>query len=396
MINTSVASRSQLSTAFFGFVLIGVVSGAWGVLLPDLSTYYHVNDAVVGLLFFTSSIGYFLSALSSGFLTVKIGQRCYLITGVAVLILCCLLIALKPPFVLVLFIRLFMGMAVAMIETGLNLFFASLSNTAALLNYLHAFYGVGALIGPLIASAILALSFGWNIAFFAWVLLALPLLLGLFMLFRHQPSSVAHEEQAEKSEHGLRAGIKLPIVWYITLFLLFYVGIEVSLGNWGYSFLLKDRHESALLAGWVVSGYWLGLALGRFLLNAIAERLRLGVSGLMHVCIGGCALGILLTWLDPGVLVSAVAFCLVGTCLGPIYPSTLALLPKLVPHRILASAMGFLVGMSILGMALFPWIAGVLAQYIGIWSLLPYMLVLTLIVLALWWLMRLVSQKSFG
>jgi fucose permease len=162
----------------------------------------------------------------------------------------------------------------------------------------------------------------------------------------------------------------------------------VSLGSWAYTFLLENQHESDLLAGWIVSGYWLGLTLGRFILNNIAERLRLGLSGLMYSCMGGTILGILLIWLIPGAIASAIAFCLIGAFLGPIYPSTVALLPKIVPDHILASAMGFLIGLSIFGVALFPWLAGALAQYTSIWSLLPYIIGLTVIMLALWWAMR--------
>lgn len=389
---THAASRPQLGTAFFGFVLIGVASGAWGVLLPGLSAYYNVDKAVVGLLFFASAVGYFLSALGTGFLTAKLGQRWYLVTGTTTFMLCCLLLALKPPFALVLFIRLFQGMATGILEAGLNLFVAALPNNTALLNYLHAFYGVGALVGPLIASTILAFSWGWNTAILIWTFLALPLLIGLLALFRHQSSGAAHEGQTGESENGLLAALKIPVVWFATLFLLFYVGVEVSLGSWGYTFLLENRHESDLLAGGIVSGYWLGLTLGRFILNHIAGRLRLGLSGLMYTCMGGIVLGILMIWLIPGVVASAVAFCLTGLSLGPIYPSTIALVPDIVPSRMVSSAIGFLVGLSILGVALFPWIAGTLAQYTGIWSLLPYSVGLTVIMLALWWTIRRRSQ----
>ena len=389
---THTASRPQLGTAFFGFVLIGVASGAWGVLLPSLSAYYNVDKSVVGLLFFASAVGYFLSALSTGFLTAKLGQRWYLVTGTATFMLCCVLLALKPPFALVLFIRLFQGMATGILEAGLNLFVAALPNNTALLNYLHAFYGVGALVGPLIASTILALSWGWNTAILAWTFLALPLLIGLLALFRHQSSGAAHEGQTGEGENGLLAALKIPVVWFATLFLLFYVGVEVSLGSWGYTFLLENRHESDLLAGGIVSGYWLGLTLGRFILNNIAGRLRLGLSRLMYTCMGGIVLGILMIWLIPGVVASAVAFCLTGLSLGPIYPSTVALVPDIVPSRMVSSAIGFLVGLSILGVALFPWIAGTLAQYTGIWSLLPYSVGLTVIMLALWWTIRRRSQ----
>ncbi len=349
---------------------------------------------MVGLLFIASAIGYLLSALSTGLLIAKLGQRWYLVTGTALFMLCCLLVALKPAFVLVLLIRLFQGMAIAIIEAGLNMFIATLSNNTALLNYLHAFYGAGALIGPLIASTILALSWGWNTAFLTWALLALPLLIGLLALFRHSSSDVTHEEQTGRDNNGLWVALKIPMVWLATLFLLFYVGIEVSLGSWGYTFLLQNRHENALLAGWIVSGYWLGLTLGRFILNNIAERFRLGLSGLMYTCMGGIILGILMIWLIPGIVASAIAFFLIGTSLGPIYPSTVALLPNIVPSRLLSSAMGFLIGLSIIGVALFPWLAGTLAQYVGIGSLLPYTVGLTVVMLALWWRMRIRSQVS--
>jgi fucose permease len=295
----------------------------------------------------------------------------------------------------VLLIRLFQGMATAIIEAGLNLFLASLPNNTALLNYLHAFYGVGALVGPLIASTLLTLSWGWNSAFLAWALLALPLLLGLLALFRQQLPGATHAEQTKKNDSGLRAALKIPMVWLATLFLLFYVGIEVSLGSWGYTFLLQNRHEHDLLASAIVSGYWLGLTLGRFIINRGAEALHIAVSGMMYACMGGIVLGVLIIWLVPGEIASAVAFCLIGTSLGPIYPSTVALLPKIVPERMVSSAMGFLIGLSILGVALFPWLAGTLAQYLGIWTLLPYTLVLTAAILVLWWAMRRRSSEAF-
>jgi hypothetical protein len=50
--------------------------------------------------------------------------------------------------------------------------------------------------------------------------------------------------------------------------------------------------------------------------------------------------------------------------------------------------MGFLIGLSILGVALFPWLAGTLGQYMGIWTLLPYTLALTAIMLVLWWMIQ--------
>ena len=78
-------------------------------------------------------------------------------------------------------------------------------------------------------------------------------------------------------------------------------------------------------------------------------------------------------------------FCFIGFSLGPIYPTTVALMPNLMSSRLVPSAIGFLVSLSILGIALFPWLAGVLAQGVGIWSLLPYTVMLTALMLVSWW-----------
>jgi hypothetical protein len=49
--------------------------------------------------------------------------------------------------------------------------------------------------------------------------------------------------------------------------------------------------------------------------------------------------------------------------------------------------------MSILGIAVFPWLAGILAQSISTWSLLLYTIVLTASMLVFWWIIFRGSTK---
>src|SRR2546421_10879611 len=78
------SSFPLVGLAFFGFVLIGAMGGASGVLLPSQIAYYDVNTSIIGLLFFTFSAGYVLSAGSAGLFIQKIGQRWYLTWGTAI------------------------------------------------------------------------------------------------------------------------------------------------------------------------------------------------------------------------------------------------------------------------------------------------------------------------
>lgn len=383
--HTSPSLAVPIGLAFFGFGLVGINGGANGVLLPSLSSYYHVNDAVLGLLFLVSSIGYFLSALGSGLLTEKLGIRWFLILGTVILIIGQLGFGFKLPFILLLFSRLLAGLGVGILETGFNVFVTALPRHTTLLNYLHAFYGVGALLGPLLASAILALAWEWNNIFLLLTGLCLLLALGLIFIFKTpQMETAVSQDKTPEQGNVLGATFRLPIVWLAAFFLLIYVGVEVSLGNWSYSFLLEARQQGTVLSGWIVSGYWFGLTLGRFILQALAERMGIGTRVLMYACIIGTILGLLLVWFVPFGMAAALGFCFIGFSLAPIYPLTVAIVPKLVPTRLGPSTIGMLVSISIIGLAIFPWVAGILAQARGIWTLLPYTLVLAVVMLIAW------------
>ena len=291
--------RLQIALAFFAFILIGANDGAVGVLLPSMIAYYHVDKGTIGLLFLSMAIGFIAAAFNSGLLVAKLGSRLFLMLGAAVLMLSLFTISLAPPFPVMLVMFLPLGFGAAILDAGLNAYFAGLPRNGALLNYLHAFYGTGALLGPIVASGLLVLHVGWNNVYDVWVVMGLIVLIGFGLVFqhRHVAAPAASAETARVGSNVLLSALRLRVVWIAALFLLFYTGTEVSLGSWSYSFLTETRHGPTLLSGWVVSGYWLGLTLGRLSLANIV--LRVGSKRLIEGCLLGVIAGVLLVWLVP-------------------------------------------------------------------------------------------------
>jgi len=371
----------QVGLAFFAFVLIGANDGAFGVLIPSLQMQYGVDKATIGLLFLVQSIGYLVAAFSSGLLIEKLGNRRFLMLGVVSFLFGVGSLALMLPFMIVLITMLSLGLGVGIIDAGINAYIASMPRNTARLNYLHAFYGIGALLGPLIASALLAVRWGWNSVYVVWIGMSLVLLIGFHLVFKQQNIAPSEEVAAPRS-NVLVAALRVPVVWIAALFLLIYVGAEVSVGIWSYSFLIEERHTSILFAGWMVSGYWLGLTLGRLALARVT--LRVGSTRLIQCCLVGVVIGVLLVWLVPIYPVSAIGLVLIGFSFGPIYPTTIALISNRVSARILPSAIGFMVSLGSIGAAVFPWFAGMLAEHVGLWSLMPYVMVLTAVMVCLW------------
>ncbi len=377
----TLALRIQIGVAFFAFILVGANDAGIGVLIPSLRTQYNIDKATVGLLFFSAVLGYLIAAFNSGPLVARLGIRSFLLVGVGSFLASTIVLSTIPPFWLTLLMLLPLGFGSAILDAGLNSYIAGLPRNTALLNYLHAFYGTGALLGPLVASTILAVGLTWNFVYVTWAVVSVVLIVCVAAFFKSRKSTEQGSE-AKTEKNVLAGALKRRIVWIAAFFLLFYVGTEVSLGNWSYSFLLEERHGIPLISGWIVSGYWIGLTLGRLVLPHVAQRI--GNKRLIQGCLLGVIVGILIVWLVPIESAAAVGFCFTGFCLGPIFPTTIALMSHLVPSRLLASAIGFLACLGNMGGALFPWLAGNLAQAVGLWSLLPYAIVLTITMSLLW------------
>jgi fucose permease len=388
--NTVVSTaRLNVALAFFAFIMIGANDGTLGVLLPSLGTYYHVDTVTISLIFLASTCGYFIASFNNGFLVEKLGNRRFLLLATTIFFCSVGILSLMPPFIIALGAALLLGMGIAMLDAGLNSYIASLPHNTRLLNYLHAFYGAGAWLGPVAASSILALQWGWNHVYWLWGGMSIFLLIGIVTLFQKQnisPEEASVENISQPKNNIFVTTLKLRIVWLAAIFLLFYVGTEVSLGSWSYSFLTVSRHGPPLFSGWIVSGYWLGLTLGRLAMGRLSQWMS--DKRLIQVCLLGVIVGILLIWIAPSPIVSAIGIWIAGFSLGPIFPTTIALTSTLVSSRVLPGAVGFMASLGSMGGALFPWIAGTLAQHLGWWSLLPYIIILSCGMFCIWLLLQ--------
>ncbi|GCE15915.1 hypothetical protein KTT_57740 [Tengunoibacter tsumagoiensis] len=385
--------RYRVWVAFFALLLVGLNDGVIGILIPSFRSYYHVNDATIGLLFLCSTLGYLPTTLSSGWMMEKLGLRTYLITGILLYVVLFILLSLHPPFVMVMALLFLIGACAAIVDPGFNAYIATFPDNTVVFNFLHAFYGLGALIGPLLASSIIALSSGWNLVYAVEAAAAAVLLAGFLLAFRSWQET-PHGTGDQVQGNIFLATLRLRLVTMAAFFLLFYVGVEVSTGAWGFTFLTDLRLGVPLQMGWIISGYWTGLTLGRIILANMAHRI--GDKWLIQLCLLGVLLGLLLTWTFSQIGVNALGLGFMGFCLGPIFPTTIALLSRRVPGRLMPSAIGLVTGLGSMGAALFSWLAGNSIQHLGLWFLMPYEIILTLLMIGCWLIVqsRAVSQQA--
>ncbi|MEO5952856.1 MAG: MFS transporter [Chloroflexia bacterium] len=382
--------RFQIGLSFFAFILIGSNDAALGILLPSMQGFYGIDKATISIMFIASVSGYLISAFSSGLLVERLGLRNYMLLGTLVFGFGVSMLALAVPFPVIVAISVLTGFGVAILDAGLNSYIAGLPNSTAALNYLHAFYGLGALLGPLVATGILQVGLAWNVVYYIWVVICVILFVGFFLIFKDGRA----EQPARQPGEGnvMRDMLHLPVVWIGALFLLVYVGLEVSLGAWGYSFLTEERRDAADFSGVAISGYWLGLTVGRLAMGKIGSKL--GSKVLISLCLAGTIAGCLIMWLIPFPASEAAGLWLVGFSLGPIFPTTISLMSDAVPARLLPSVIGFMAGLGAMGAAVFPASVGALAQGIGLWSLLPFEIALAFVLVLIWLRFQAMTQGA--
>jgi fucose permease len=383
----------RILLAYASFVLVGISAGGGGVLLLAQMSDYGVDRTVIGITFFTSSAGYVLAALATGPLLHRFSVRVALAAGGGVFVVGGLYLAARPPFAVFVLVQLVPGFGIGILESALNAYLAALPGATTRLNRLHAFFGVGALIGPVLAARLVAVA-SWRAVWLVMALASVPLVAGFLAAYRPRsagtaveaaPAAVEAAPAAEPEARGLlRAAMREPGVLLGAAMLAVYVGLEIGVGNWVFGYLVQAHVMSESLAGYAVSGYWLGLTLGRFLISPVTAKAGLSTGGMIYGCLVGVIAAVGLAWLSPAAAVTGIALVLLGFFLGPIFPTTMSIAPRLAQPRLVPTAIGFMNAASLVGGSALPWVAGAIAQSTGIWTILPYALTLGALQFAVW------------
>ncbi|KAI9254161.1 major facilitator superfamily domain-containing protein [Helicostylum pulchrum] len=357
-----------LLSAFFISIVAGLNDGSLGTIIPRMKLYYDISNETISTLFLCSAFGFFISAGLNGYIVHRIGQLKTLYLGSALMLAAFVLIAIGVPFTVVACTFPFVGAGMALLDAAMNVYVANLPLATLMLNILHALYGIGAFISPKVSGFLLEHNYSWMgmYVFLAGVSIIniISITIGFYPVdfeeIRHD------DDDTSKPNHGELT--KLAIFNKVTLigatYILIYVGVEVTLGGWGFTWLTEGRHGEAGSMLQVLSGYWGGLAMGRILLGYLSGRFgeKLMITLFTMMIIGG----LVIMMLSTDIVIDSAVFITIGLLLGPMFPTTISLASKALPRSYHATSIGFMAALGAGGAALFPFITGQVAGKFGI------------------------------
>ncbi|KAG9000651.1 hypothetical protein FRB94_005304 [Tulasnella sp. JGI-2019a] len=261
-------------------------------------------------------------------------------------------------------------------------------NGTSAMGLLHGFYGIGAMAAPLAATQFAQLQH-WSYFYFISLGLATFSFASSLFAFRLQrmedllPQASGDIADSEPLVRGnkYKQILSQKQVHLLAAFTLVYVGAEVTIGGWIVTFLDQLRGGGPS-AGYVSSGFFGGITVGRFILwpvtDWIGKRRSIYIYGVLAIIFE------IIVWRVPNLLTDAVAVALVGLVLGPLYPIVMNVSAEVLPRWILAGSIGFVASLGQMGSALFPFLTGLLATSHGVEVLQPLVIGLLGFMMANW------------
>ncbi|MER7472548.1 MFS transporter [Micromonospora sp. NPDC000018] len=384
--STTPPRASLLLLAYLAFVSLGLPDGLIGVGWPSIRVDFGVPTEAVGLVLTAGTTGYLTSSVLAGFTLARLGVG-WLLAGSTLLASLALTgYALTPGLALMVGCALVLGLGSGAIDSGLNAYAAGAFGPRHM-NWMHAFFGLGVALGPLIMTGALSAGLAWRWGYGLVATAQLVLAAAFALTVRAWRDRAAAREPARPPVGAapvappVRETLRLPAVWVGGLAFAVYVSIEVAAGLWAFLLLTEGRGLGAAVAGVCVSGYWGSLFVGRVVQGVVAERL--GAGAVLRGSLVGMAVGAALIAVPAPAWLAVAGLLVVGFAAAPVFP----LLTLTTVDRVGAAhadrTIGLQIGAAGLGGALVPTGIGVLLGNTSVELLGPALVVLALALIAL-------------
>ncbi|KAE9633161.1 MAG: hypothetical protein PWP07_1624 [Epulopiscium sp.] len=375
---------------YLAFISLGLPDSLLGSAWPSIYPNMGVPISYAGIVSMIIAGGTIVSSLWSDRLIRKFGTGLVTVISVFMTALALLGFSISDVFFELCLFAIPLGLGAGSIDAALNNFVA-LHYKAKHMSWLHCFWGVGAMTGPIIMSYFLerGIIFQMGYRTVAMIQLSLAIVLIVTLPLWKKASSTYNEEiyinesnqktQIQKviSKNEL---LRLPGAKQALLAFFCYCSIEATLGLWGSSFVTIAHGVSAETAAKWASFFYFGITFGRFLSGFVT--LKMNNRQMVYLGETLLGIGIVMLILPLGQVLSGIGLVMSGIGCAPIYPSLLHETPVNFGEEYSQSIMGVQMACAYVGSTFMPPLFGILANYIG-YSFMPFYAGIILIIMVI-------------
>ena len=365
--------RNMVSTAllmmiYLSFISLGLPDSMLGSAWPAMNVSLNAPLWGAGLVQMLISFCTIISSLNSAKLIRKFGTGKLTAISVATTALALLGFSLAKNYAFLLLMAVPLGLGAGAVDAGLNNYVA-LHCEAKHMSWLHCFWGVGTIIGPMILSAVLRVGGSWATGYRAVGLIQCAVSALLFAtLGMWKRGNIQQEEYGAKALSVWEV-LNLPGAKAGMVTFLCYCAVESTLGLWGATYISQVRGVDEATAASFGAMFYIGITVGRAISGFMAMKLL--PKQMVRVGQALLALGCIFMMIPAGSTLSGIGLVVCGLGCAPIYPNIIQDTPVNYGTENSQAAIGVQMAFAYVGSTFLPSIFGALAGVDG-YGLLPY------------------------
>jgi len=253
--------------------MIGLPNGALNVAWIYMQATFGLPLDSLGVLLGAITIGRLVLSVYSGRLIAQLSLGNYLLVGSGIMLVGLVGFMAAPSWPLLVLAGLAFGLGSAVLNTGMNTF-AAAHFSPSRMNWLHAWYGLGSAVGPLLITFTvidLGRPWQWGYALLAGLEVLLVVLLAVTLREWYLAPKAADGIRPEIQRVKAGDTLKLSAAWFGMILFFLHGGIQVGTGQLSNSLLTESRGIDPRVVGTWISIYWACLTAGRITTGVIAD-----------------------------------------------------------------------------------------------------------------------------
>lgn len=362
-----------LSVIYLIFISLGLPDSLLGSGWPKMQTAFGVPSSYAGYVSMAIAFMTIISALVSPRLMRKFHTKWIVIVSIALTVLGLLGFSFSARYWMLFLFAVPYGLGAGSIDAAVNHYVAD-NYPSSVMNFLHCFYGLGAVISPNIMALALKRA-RWNEGYRWTAYIQIAILIVCIISLPLWKQNESGDEGGAADSAGIRETLKVPGVVLTLIAFFAYCSGEATCFLWTPSYFAGTKagltDEMVASFGSLIFG---GLMLGRLLAGFVSNRL--GDRKLIRIGIAVELVGIFLVFLPfRSYLAAAVGFVTIGTGMGPVYPAIQHMAPSHFGKRYSAAVIGLQMASAYTGSTFMPMVFGHIQQSIGIGVMPVYLLI---------------------
>jgi fucose permease len=300
------------------FAMFAMTTDSVGIIIPEVIRTFRLSLTAAGSFQYATMGGIAAAALLLGPLADRVGSRRTIIAGLTLFAAACFFITAGNAFLFFAAMLGLSGIAIGVFKTGALALIGDLSSSTtehtSIMNMLEGFFGIGAMVGPLVLARLLGAGLPWTrLYLLAGALCTILIVVASLVRYPERPRSTS-----DSAIRGTGAAMKNPYILAFSTAAFLYVGVEAAVYVWMPTLLAGYSGNAAVLAAYAVSVFFLLRAAGRFLGARLLTRYQwqavLAVfSGCIVCCFAASVVG--------GVRWAVYGLPLSGLFMSVIYPT---------------------------------------------------------------------------